>query len=58
MKIVEYVKETKGELKHVSWPTRKQAIDYTIVIIAISLATAFFLGLFDYFFSKLLAFII
>ena len=58
MKIVEYVKETRGELKHVSWPTRTQAIQYTVVIIVISLFTAFFLGLFDYLFSKLLAFII
>ncbi len=58
MKIVEYVKETRGELKHVSWPTRAQAIQYTVVIIVISLFTAFFLGLFDYLFSKLLAFII
>ncbi|MSR71312.1 MAG: preprotein translocase subunit SecE [Candidatus Taylorbacteria bacterium] len=58
MKIVEYVKETRGELKHVSWPTRSQAINYTIVIIAVSLITAFFLGFFDYLFSSLLKFVI
>ncbi len=54
MKIVEYVKETRGELKHVTWPTRKQAINYTIAIIIISLVIAFFLGFFDYAFSTLL----
>jgi preprotein translocase subunit SecE len=54
MKAVDYVKETRGELKHVSWPTRKQAVAYTIIIIAVSVITAAFLGVFDYIFSVLL----
>ncbi|MDO8510172.1 MAG: preprotein translocase subunit SecE [bacterium] len=51
MGVVNYVKETKGELKHVSWPTRRQAIGYTVLVIAVSLVTAFYLGLFDFLFS-------
>ncbi|MBU1046812.1 preprotein translocase subunit SecE [Patescibacteria group bacterium] len=51
MKIIDYIKDTKGELKHVSWPTRKQSIWFTVIVIVISLATAFFLGLFDFIFS-------
>lgn len=51
MKIIDYIKDTKGELKHVSWPTRKQSIWFTIIVIVISLVTAFFLGLFDFIFS-------
>ncbi len=51
MKIIDYIKDTKSELKHVSWPTRKQTIWFTIVVIIVSLATAFFLGLFDFIFS-------
>ncbi|MBI5817339.1 MAG: preprotein translocase subunit SecE [Candidatus Yonathbacteria bacterium] len=54
MALVEYLKETKAELKHVSWPTRKQAISFTVVVIAISIFTALFLGLFDTIFSTLL----
>lgn len=54
MKIVEYVKETRNELKHVSWPTRKQAIVFTIIVVAISLGTAVFLGFFDFLFSLIL----
>ena len=49
-----YIKETRAELKHVAWPTRKQAIMYTIVVIVISIITALYLGLFDYVFSMLL----
>jgi len=54
MAILDYLKETKAELKHVSWPTRSQAINFTVMVIAISILTALFLGLFDTIFSTLL----
>jgi len=47
MGIVNYVRETQGELKHVSWPTRKQAIAYTLIVMGISIGLAVYLGLFD-----------
>ncbi len=52
---IEYLKETKGELKHVRWPTKQQTVVFTIVVILISLGVAFFLGLFDFLFLKGLA---
>jgi preprotein translocase subunit SecE len=54
MKVADYIKETKAELKHVSWPTRKQATAYTIVVIAVSIGTAIFLGVFDSIFTYIL----
>jgi len=54
MSLVNYIKETKGELKHVSWPTKNQSIWFTVIVIAISLFTAFFLGFFDFIFALLL----
>ncbi|OHA18775.1 MAG: preprotein translocase subunit SecE [Candidatus Taylorbacteria bacterium RIFCSPHIGHO2_01_FULL_46_22b] len=51
MKIVDYIKETKGEMKHVNWPTRRQAVGYTLAVIGVSLAFALLLGFFDYVFS-------
>ncbi|MFA6524607.1 MAG: preprotein translocase subunit SecE [Candidatus Paceibacterota bacterium] len=51
-KITEYLKETKAELKHVNWPSRKQTISYTIIVVALSLLVAYFLGVFDFIFSK------
>jgi len=54
MKITEYIKETRGEMAHVSWPSRKQAIAYAVLVIAVSLLVSFFLGFFDYIFSRLL----
>ncbi len=51
MKLIDYIKDTRGELKHVSWPTRKQSAWFTVLVIVISLFTAFFLGFFDFIFS-------
>lgn len=53
-RIVQYLKDTKGELKHVSWPTRTQTIIFTIFVIAISIFIAAFLGAFDYILTTLL----
>ncbi len=51
MDLSNYFKETMEEMKHVSWPTRNQTLVFTILVIAISLAVALYLGLFDYLFS-------
>lgn len=54
MKIVDFLRDTRGELKHVSWPTRKQSIWFTIIVIALSVVTALVLGFFDFVFSTLI----
>lgn len=48
MSLITYLKDTQGELKHVSWPTRNQAIAFTLVVVIISVFVSFFLGFFDY----------
>jgi preprotein translocase subunit SecE len=53
-RLINYVKDTRGELKHVSWPSRKQAAAFTAIVLVISLAVSFFLGFFDFTFSELL----
>ena len=53
-RFIQYLKDTRGELQHVSWPTRRQAIAYTFVVIVISILTSFYLGLFDFLFANLL----
>ena len=49
--ITDYIRDTRGELKHVSWPTRKQAIVYTILTVFLSIGLSLYLGLFDFIFS-------
>lgn len=48
MGLINYLKDTQGELKHVSWPSRGQAIGFTIVVAIISVFVSFYLGFFDY----------
>jgi preprotein translocase subunit SecE len=49
--IVRYVRETWYELKKVSWPTRTEAINLTVVVIVVTSFLAIVLGLLDYLFS-------
>lgn len=53
--IGQYLRETRAELRHVAWPTRAQTISFTILVIAISVGVALYLGVFDYLFSQSLA---
>ncbi|MDP2651286.1 MAG: preprotein translocase subunit SecE [bacterium] len=53
-KFTNYIKDTRGELSHVSWPTRKQTVVWTIITIIISILVAFYLGFFDYVFALIL----
>jgi len=50
-KLSEYLQETKGELKHVSWPTKNQAILFTVIVVVFSIVVAAFLGAFDFLFT-------
>ena len=54
MGIANYLKETRTELRHVSWATRRQAVAYTALVIGLSLVVAALLGFFDLFFTYLL----
>lgn len=53
-KFSEYLKETKGELKHMTWPSKKQAILFTVIVIVFSVIVAIFLGAFDLLFAEIL----
>ncbi len=52
--IFTYLRETRGELKHVSWPTVRQTYIFTVLVIVISIVTSLYLGFFDYLFSQFL----
>ena len=51
MSFIQYLKDTKAEMKHVNWPTKAQAINYTLLVILLSVGVAALLGAFDTFFS-------
>lgn len=53
-KLTNYIKLSRLELKHVNWPTRKNTIKFTLLVIVISLLVAAFLGFLDILFIYLL----
>lgn len=54
-RIAQYLRETRAELRHVAWPTQTQTIVYTVLVAAISIFVALYLGLFDVIFTAGLA---
>ena len=53
-----YLKEVRTEMRHVSWPTRRQTIAYTVAVIVVSLGVAAYLGALDYLFTIVVRFTI
>lgn len=45
--VVKYFREAKVELEKVSWPTRKDTVKYSALVLALSVATAAFIGVLD-----------
>ncbi|MDD5438157.1 MAG: preprotein translocase subunit SecE [Patescibacteria group bacterium] len=46
-KVVDYFVSAKNELSKVTWPTRKETIRYSALVIAISVGVAVFFGVLD-----------
>lgn len=55
MDILKYLKETKAELKEVTFPSTSQTITYTIIVVTISVLVAVTLGGADFGLSQGLA---
>jgi preprotein translocase subunit SecE len=50
-RIVEFLQDTWFELKKVSWPTRSEAVNLTIIVAAVTTFLALILGILDWIFS-------
>lgn len=48
-KLVSYIRESKDELKKVIWPSRKETVRHTLLVIGVSVGVAIFLGIADFF---------
>lgn len=53
-----WYRETMGELRKVSWPTRQEAQRLTGIVVAVMVAMSLVLGLLDYIFSSLVTLIL
>lgn len=57
-RIQTYFRETVGELKKVNWPTRQEAWNLTLVVLAVLVSMSLLLGVFDFLFTQFFAFIL
>jgi preprotein translocase subunit SecE len=56
--IVQFIRETRQELKKVSWPSRNELMDSTTVVIFTTFLMAAFVGVIDFVLSILIRFFI
>ena len=51
-------RETAGELRKVTWPTRQEAINLTSIVLLVVFVMAFLLGTLDFLFTRLFGLIL
>lgn len=57
-RIQRYFRETVGELRKVSWPTRKEAVNLTVIVLIVTFGMSAFLGLLDFIYTQIFRLII
>lgn len=57
-KVVKYFRESYSELRKVSWPSRKDTVMYSSIVLALSIAMAILIGVLDLGLSKGLEYLI
>jgi preprotein translocase subunit SecE len=53
-RLIEFLKEARAELGKVSWPTRKELSESTVLVIVSVILVTIFIGAVDFVFNKLL----
>ena len=56
MQLMQYLSSVKAELSRVTWPTRQESYQLTLVIIIFSLVVGLYVGGLDLLFTNLLGF--
>ncbi len=56
--VVRFVRETRAELSKVTWPTRQEATNLTLVVLGTVLVSSLILGGFDLLFAQVFAFVL
>jgi preprotein translocase subunit SecE len=51
--LVRYLRQTRGELRKVTWPTRQESQRLTAIVLGVTALMAIFLGLLDFIFGNI-----
>lgn len=57
-RIVQYIRETRAELRKVVWPTREEAINLTAIVVGTIFAMSVFFGVIDYVLKQAIGFLL
>lgn len=57
-KVKQYFIDAYAELKKVTWPTKKQTTNYTLLVVAMTVGVAVFFAILDFFFNLGLSYLI
>jgi preprotein translocase subunit SecE len=53
-----YLNETIGELRKVTWPTRREATNLTIIVIIVTFSMSALLGILDFIYTRIFSLIL
>ncbi len=56
--IVRFLRETRSEVRKVVWPSRREALNMTAIVLAVTVLMAAGLGVVDWLFTKLFALVV
>jgi preprotein translocase subunit SecE len=54
MKLFDFVRESREELKKVTWPEKEEVSNFTIVVIVTLIVVSLFLGFVDFFLNQII----
>ena len=57
-RLTDYLRSARLEVKNVNWPTRRETVRFTILVIALSGLIAAYLGALDFLFIRVIEWII
>ena len=57
-RVIRYLREVRAELQKVVWPSRRSAVNLTMIVLGVTAAMSIAMGLMDWIFTKLFALIV
>ncbi len=57
-RLVHYFKEVRAEIRKVTWPSRREATNLTLIVLAVTAAASVFMGVVDWVFARIFALIV
>ncbi len=57
-RVANFFREVRGEFRRITWPSRVEVIGLTALVLIIIVALSIYVGLWDFIFQRLIAFLL